>query len=157
MNKIIVPRNRLKEKVGSGGFTEESIARAQQQIENNVVDFQPIATEYLKGIRLAITAFRVNGDAKHLYSELLDKLTQLRAQGSMFHYSAITKITDIVVNLLDSLDHVDEKIILIIDSYEKCASVILRSGIRDEASAECRAVATELKQVCEKYRVKFID
>lgn len=154
MSKIFVPKNKLKEKVGEGGFKEESIQRAQKSIEENVVDFNPIATEYLKNIRTALADYQNKQNSPRLYSDLLDQLTQLRAQGSMFHYSSITAITDIVVDLLDSLNTVDEKIIEIVNSYEQCATIILKNGIKDDTDKTCQTVASELKAVCNKYKAK---
>jgi hypothetical protein len=155
MSKIVIPKNILKEKVGSGGFREESIKKAQSTIENNDVDFNPIASEYLNKIRSDLSNYENHQDSPRLYSGLLDHLTQLRAQGSMFQYSSITVITDIVVDLLDSLKNVDDKLIEIINAYEKCATILLKQRIKDQNSPTCMSIAKELKNVCVKYKAKY--
>jgi hypothetical protein len=155
MAKIIIPKNELKKKVGNGGFKEESINKAQTAIDENVVDFKPIAAEYLQNIRAALANFDKDQDSDRLYSGLLDQLTQLRAQGAMFHYSAITAITDVVVDLLDSLQSVDSKIIEIVNAYEKCASILIKSEVKQETSPICLTLTNEIKSVCLKYKQKY--
>jgi len=154
MSKIVIPKNTLKKKVGDGGFKEESIKKAQETIETNEVDFNPIAFEYLNRIRKDIAEYNTHKDSVKLHSGLLDHLTQLRAQGSMFHYSSITAITDIVVDLLDSLKNVDEKILEIVNAYERCASILLKQSVKSDSNPICQSITTELKTVCNKYKAK---
>lgn len=155
MNKIVIPKNKLKEKVGSGGFSEASISKAQQSIDENEVDFQPIADTYLTQIRQSLKEYNEKKDSELLYSTLLDQLTQLRAQGSMFHYPSITVITDIVVDLLDSLKRVDEKIVEIVNAYEQAAKLLLMKNVKKAEGGMCAAISAELETVCKKYKKKY--
>lgn len=155
MAKIFIPKNQLKEKVGNGGFNAESIKKAQKTIDENVVDFQPIAKNYLSKIKLAISEFDSDQDGEVLYTKLLDELTQLRAQGSMFQYPAITAITDTVVDLLDSLKKVDSKIIEIVNAYEQSANILIVSKIKSENDKVCKALVLELRTVCAKYKEQY--
>ncbi|MAE51754.1 MAG: hypothetical protein CMH27_08075 [Micavibrio sp.] len=155
MSKIFVPKNTLKEKVGNGGFDEKSIEKAQKSIDDNVVDFAPIAKTYLGKIKTAITEFESQEDHHALYTQLQDQLTQLRAQGSMFQYPAITAITDTVVDLLDSLKRVDAKIIEIVNAYEQSANILIASNVKSDKDKVCRALVLELQKVCDKYKVKY--
>lgn len=154
MSKLITPKNKLKEKVGNGGFNQADIEKAQTSIEENDVDFVPIAGNYLKLIRKALEKYEQSGGKGDLYSDLLDQLTQLRAQGSMFHYPSITEITDTVVDLLDSLATIDDTIIEIVVAYEKSANIILSSEIKSKTDPICVALVKELKAVCDRYKTK---
>ena len=154
MTKIVKPKNTLKEKVGDGGFNQESIKKAQKTIEENVVDFKPIALRYLGGIKDALKDEEKRNDSDELYAILLDQLTQLRAQGSMFQYPAITLLTDTVVDLLDSLRRIDSTILEIIQAYEQSAMVLIAQEIKDEKHPVCQALVKELAIVCQKYKEK---
>lgn len=154
MTKIVKPKNTLKEKVGDGGFNQESIKKAQKTIEENVVDFKPIATRYLGEIKEALREADTKTDSDELYSILLDQLTQLRAQGSMFQYPAITLLTDTVVDLLDSLKRIDPTILEIIQAYEQSAMVLIAQEIKDDKNPVCQALVKELAIVCLKYKEK---
>ncbi|MAS88110.1 MAG: hypothetical protein CMH30_09080 [Micavibrio sp.] len=154
MSQIIQPKNMLKTKVGDGGFKTESLAKAQKAIEENVVDFVPIATKYLAQIKKSLNDHAGDKASKQLYSELLDILTQLRAQGSMFHYPSITAVTDTVVDLLDSLKAIDSTIVEIVQVYEKAAMAIVTMNIKSDKDKVCAALVTELKGVCTRYKAK---
>jgi len=155
MTRLVTPRNILKEKVGSGGFSEASLKKAQTAIDENDVDFVPLATKYLGLVKVAIAKYGETKDSKMLYGELLDQLTQLRAQGSMFNYPSITLITDVVVDLLESLNKIDNKIIEIVLAHEKASKAILYSKIKNVDHPVCRALAKELTIVCKKYKLKY--
>jgi len=154
MNMIIKPKNTLKEKVGDGGFRAESLKKAQTAIDENDVDFVPIAKKYLGLINRAIEDNGDNKNSKKLYSELLDQLMQLRAQGSMFNYPSITVTTDIVVDLLESLNMVDDTIVEIVQAYEKSAMALLGAKVKSVDNPVCKALASELQTVCNKYKAK---
>ncbi|MFP4314443.1 MAG: hypothetical protein ACLFR0_08980 [Alphaproteobacteria bacterium] len=154
MTKIVKPKNTLKEKVGDGGFNPESIKRAQTTIEENVVDFKPIATHYLGEIKKALSDEKTRANPEVLYGQLLDQLTQLRAQGAMFQYPAITLLTDTVVDLLDSLKSVDKTILEIIHAYEQSAMILLAKGIKSDQDKTCQILSKELNMVCSKYKEK---
>lgn len=154
MSRLVQPKNTLKEKVGEGGFKAEDLKKAQTAIEENEVDFVPIASKFLEQIHASLKEHEQNQSDKNLYGKLLDPLTQLRAQGSMFHYPSITRITDIVVDLLDSLHKVDPTIIEIVQAYEKSAKVLLASGIKSDQDKVCIALSQELQNVCQKYKDK---
>lgn len=109
MNKIVIPKNELKAKVGDGGFDEKKVKAAQTAIEENEIDFAPIAAQYLALLKEAVAAAVTTKEYEGAYAQLLDVLTQLRAQGSMFHYSSLTAVTDVLVNLLDSTELIDAK------------------------------------------------
>ena len=49
--KLVKPENTLKKKVGSGGFDQKVLEKAQHSLENNTVDFRPIALELSAAIQ----------------------------------------------------------------------------------------------------------
>jgi hypothetical protein len=151
MAKLIMPKNTLKKKVGDGGFKQEDLMKAQRAIDDNDVDFRPIADKYLTLIHQAIAEYN-NDKSIDLHSLLLDQLMQLRAQGSLFRYSSISAISDTVVDLLDTIKKVDATIIEIVEAYEKSTKVLLLKGVRNSEDMICKAFVTELSNVCKKYK-----
>lgn len=150
MARIVQPKNKLKQKVGGGGIRKENVERAQKAIEDNVVDFSPIADKYLNGIREAI-----ENKPDDVYDRVLDSLTQLRAQGAFFQYPSITAVTDIVVDMLDTLNKVDTTILQIIDSYEQATRVIIKMNIKFVEDQTCQMLVAELSSVCNRYKTKI--
>jgi hypothetical protein len=147
MARIVQPKNKLKEKLGEGGFRKENIERAQKNLEEYDVDFFPIAEKYLLEIREVLA----NKDADN-YNPIMDSLVQLRAQGSFFQFKSITAVTDVVVDLIDSLNKIDDTILQIINAYEQSMRIILKMDIKDDQNETCKALLMEMGLVCEKYK-----
>lgn len=157
MGKIVQPKNRLKEKAGSGGFREEDLQKAQEALNNNEVDFKPIAQKYLSLIKENIQEHEKDQDSDRLYAKLMDSLMQLRAQGSMFNFPSLSILSDVVVDLMDSLHRVDETIIEIVQAFEKSCTAILHGNIRLAEDRICVALVNELKTVCDRYKVRSLE
>ncbi len=150
MAKLVNPKNTLKEKVGSGGFNKEAIAKAEKAIEENTIDFGPIAQLYLDEVR-KIVADHKTKPAANTFSRLLDPLMQLRAQGTFFKYPTISKISDVVVDLLDSESTINNPIIDIIDAFTQSTQLLLKNKVMDEKNPMFVALVTELDAACQRY------
>lgn len=153
MAKLVLPKNELKAKVGNGGFTEENIEKAQTALEDNDIDFRPIAARYIEEVSKALKDFNPQ-KSKETLLQVLDPLMQLRAQGSLFHYPSITAVSDVIVDFLDFHEKMDEQIIEIIQAYEKTAHLLLSRTIKKDNDKICKAFIAELKGACERYNNK---
>lgn len=155
MSKLLKPQNTLKKKVGHGGFNEKDIKKAQKSIEENTVDFKPIAIELLDTLDKVLLSVKAGErDIKASLGSILDPLMQLRAQGSLFHYPSITHISDVVVDFLDTEKSVDKNIIEMLEAYKKAASALISLEIKDENNKTCVAFVSELKSACLRYQLK---
>lgn len=148
--KIVRPKNKLKEKVGDGGFDEKNLEKAQKAIEENEIDFAPIAMDLLAKLQADVQK-TLKSENMTEYHAIQDTLMQLRAQGSMFRFPSITAVTDIIVDLLDKHKKVDKTIIEIIIAYQSAAQVIIKTSVKSEKDPVCRALSKELVIVCQKY------
>ena len=153
MAKLVVPKNALKAKVGNGGFSKENINKAQSALEQNDIDFRPIAAQYLKEITSIVAVYDPEKPKETLLG-VLDPLMQLRAQGTLFHYPSLTMVSDVVVDFLDFHEKIDGQIVEIIRAYTKTAGLILDREIKKAEDPICKAFATELRAVCERYNNK---
>ena len=152
MAKLVKPKNRIKAKVGTGGFDEEKIEKAQNVIKENKVDFSPIAEKFLDELDDVLG----NDDLqdKERFSMMLDPLMQLKAQGTMFNYSSITVTTFVVVEFLDEKQKVDHTIKEIIKAYSQTIRTLLKLELRDSEDKTCQLLVNELSKVCERYSKK---
>ena len=151
--KLIKPQNTLKKKVGHGGFRSSDLIKAQAAIENNKIDFKPIARDLLKELSEILSSID-SGQVKPSDSlgVIMYPLMQLRAQGSLFHYPSITHISDIVVDFLDSVAVIDSDILEILTAYQKAANAVLSFEIKDASSKVGQDLCDELKAVCQRYK-----
>lgn len=154
MSKLYTPKNKLKEKVGEGGFNPVLLEDAQKAIEENDIDFVPIAEKLIGKLDGYLKDGKDDPESLNIKSKLLDQLTQLRAQGSMFHYPSITAVTDVVVDLMDSVEVMDKTLLKITEKYSQSAKVVLGAKTQDEKDKVVQAIIKELRDVAEKYKEK---
>ncbi len=153
MAQLIITKNRLKEKVGSGGFKPEALAKAQKSLDENTIDFIPIAIPYMEEIKNVIAEYK-KSPSPSAFGKLLDPLMQLRAQGTFFKYPSISKLSDVVVDFMDSVEGIDDTIMEIVVAFEASANALLKAKLMDENAPPCAALITELSAACNRYKAK---
>lgn len=155
MGKLVKPKNKLKTKVGDGGFNDQDLKKAQIVIEKNKIDFEPIARDLFTEIEAILTSIKTKEKkANDCLGILLDALMKLRAQGSLFHYPSITHISDVIVDFLDTEKTINEDVIDILAVYRKTGDAIISLKIKDVKNKTCLTLINELRQACTRYQKK---
>lgn len=150
--KLVVPENALKKKVGNGGFDQATLQRAQHSLDNNTVDFRPVALQLSKELDDVIKKVRSTSftDPEHM-GALMYPVMQLRAQGGLFHYPVITKVSHIIIDFLENISGLDGTVIDITDAYRKSIQAFARFQIKDETSKEGKEFCDALNGACNRY------
>ena len=87
--------NTLKAKVGSGGLSEDILNKAQALLENNTVDFQPLAEMYLTALMKGIDIAKGGADHIDNLAAAHRKCNSSRQAGIKRHVRpAVTFVTD---------------------------------------------------------------
>ena len=148
----VVPRNKLKEKAGSGGVDDKVVARAQGLIEHNNIDFTPLAFELVgtlqKTIKEAQSGAITGEDA---ISAILYPAMQLRAQGGMFHYPLITDISDILINFMETVTVIDKEVLEIVEAHKKSIRHVLTKKMRGDGGMVGKELCSALMDSCKRY------
>ena len=145
--ELIYPPARLKEKVGSGGLDASIIAKAQQQLESNTIDFKPIGVHLVRTIDEIlgeIKAGKLRGKAA--VRKLLFPIMELKAQGAMFHYPLVTDISDKLVNLLETAAEINAEMLALVAGYNMATMGIFSKGLKGSggpAGQELRAAMSQ--------------
>lgn len=151
-SKLIRPENTLKKKVGSGGFDQTVLAKAQDSLENNTVDFKPIALEFGALIHQVLVKMKA-GDTSNQdgVNQIMDSVMQLNAQGTLFHYPLITRISRILVDFLEDKPEADKNIIDIVDGYKNSINVIATMQLKDSNHPAGKELCKALSDACGRY------
>ena len=150
--KLVVPENNLKQKVGTGGFSATTLAKAQDNLDKNDIDFRPMATEYvtsLAGILKDIRAAAIKPEEE--IDAIMFPVMQLRAQGSLFKYPSITKISHILIDCLETVKGTDKDLLDIIDGYKKSVQAMIALQLKDDANPAVKELCTALGDACGRY------
>ena len=155
---IKVP-NTLKIKVGSGGLSEEILHKAQTLLEHNTVDFVPLADMYLDTLMRSIEQTRhmedETEDIETHIASILYPTMQLKANGGMFHYPLVTKISDRLIQFLEVLIEPDEQAIEIILAFYTTIRAIIHGRITGDGGEHGEALFDALNGACYRYLEKY--
>lgn len=150
--ELISPPNTLKEKVGAGGLDDTVLVKAQAMLENNTVDFIPIASMLLEALGNAIQNAKDGGsEGEAAIEALIYPAMQLKAQGGMFHYSLITEISDILVNFLETVTDVDKDVLEIVTAHRMAIGAAVTGKIQGSGGATGVALRDELMNACNRF------
>ena len=152
--RFLKPPNLLKTKVGSGGLSERVLDKAQKLLENNSIEFEPIAEMYLDTLLKAIdkasysSGYTTDEDIiRGVYFPAL----QLRANGKMFKYTLITLMSEKFIEFLNMLDKVDGKVLEIMQAFHTSIQVVVHGQIKGDGGSEGQELLDTLQDACDRY------
>ncbi|MCB9991834.1 MAG: hypothetical protein H6867_10805 [Rhodospirillales bacterium] len=156
--EYIKPPNTLKAKVGSGGLSEQILQKAQALLENNSVDFQPLAEMYLsslmRGIEIA-TDPNTESDTESLISGMLYPSMQLKANGGMFHYPLVTNIADRLVQFLEVIEEPDIDAVEIVLAFHTTIRAVIIGKITGTGGRHGDELMGALNEACTRYFERY--
>ncbi len=152
--EFIKPPNMLKAKVGSGGLSDEIMAKAEELLESNTIDFGPLAEMYLaslmRGIDIAKQA-RASDDVEYIISAMLYPAMQLKANGGMFHYHLVTAIADKLIQFLEVIEHADIEAVEIVLAYHTTMRAVVQGKVAGDGGRHGKELLGALNEACLRY------
>ncbi len=156
--EYIKPPNTLKAKVGSGGLSEQILEKAQALLENNSVDFQPLAEMYLGSMMKGIEQSNNPGpdaDAESVIASMLYPAMQLKANGGMFHYPLVTMIADRLVQFLEVVEEADIDAVEIVLAFHTTIRAVVLGKITGTGGRHGEELVAALSEACMRYFEKY--
>lgn len=150
---IQVPNN-VKKKVGSGGLDRHIIEAAQKIIERNDYDFIPQAQRYLSALRegmYLINTQRDRFEIDGLLATLAQPAIQLRSNGAMFSYPLISKIADLMIRFIETLEALDNNAIDVLNGFVTALNAVIVSEMQGEISEDGKQLYRALEDACARY------
>lgn len=158
--EFIKPPNMLKTKVGGGGLSEDILAKAENLLESNTVDFQPLADMYLntmaKGIEYAKDADPAE-DKEYIISRMLYPAMQLKANGGMFHYPLVTRIADKLIQFLEVIEQPDIEAVEIVLAFHTTIRAVVMGRVSGDGGKHGTELIRALNDACVRYFEKYED
>lgn len=150
--KIIKANKILQAKVGMGPLDERAVRRSQTIIDENDVEFGPLAAQYLDQLLNAIDGIRTGRLVAH---ESLQTLTecvmQLKANAGIFHYRLIGNLANVMLGFLEHVKNLDSDALAIITAHHKTLSVIVAKRMKGDGGLYGQQLEEELKNACARY------
>jgi len=154
--RIVKANHLLQGKVGRGPVDETKVARSQKLIDNNQVDFAPMAKEYLDELALAINAAREGEkDAEEIISSIITPVMQLKANAGMFNYTLVGNLANVMLNFLETVENLDKDVIEIVEAHQKTLILIIGNQMKGDGGEFGVELTGELKEACKRYFAKL--
>lgn len=157
--KFYDPDTKLKEKVGTATpFKKERVEKAQTFVDENEVDFEPIARDLLLKMREDLDRARAG---KMSQAELVENLTQpvmeLKANAATFKYPLISILMNILLNFLETLEKLNDDALDIAEVNYTTVKAVLAHKLKDESDPRAQLFIKELQGAISRYRKKHPD
>jgi len=147
----------LKQKIGSGPLDKQIVEKAQHAIDNNKVDFKPLGLQFLGKLEANLKTVKKDqgdisvADKKQL---LTQPVMELKANASIFHYSLIGNLANIMLSFLESIDELDDDAIAIVGAHHTTLNAIVTKEMSGDGGAHGEVFMNELKGACARYHSK---
>lgn len=149
------PPNRLKNKVGYGGISEDILNKAQALLENNTVDFRPLGEMYLESVMRGVDHVKGLPDSQTsdetTIASILFPVMQLKANGGMFHYNLVTLISDRLIQFLEVVEFLDKDALEIIQAFHTTIRAVLLGQIKGDGGVRGSELLDALNAACYRY------
>lgn len=156
--KIIKTENLLIKKTGYGNISENVIARSENLIINNNVDFKQIALPILARLRLVIEHTKAHpNDLDTINQELINPVMELKANAPMFKYDLVGQLASIMLSFLEHIKQFNHDALEIIDAHEKTLTLIVAKEIKGDGGQLGKQLLSELEGACSRYYRKNPD
>ena len=153
--KVYKANKMLQAKIGNGPLDQKAVEKCQQVMDNNDVEFAPLAMEYLNKLEEAITsAKKGDTDMKETVKAMTAPVMQLKANATTFKYNLIGNLANVMLSFLESIKEIDNDAIEIVAAHHKTLTAIVVKKMKGDGGAAGAQMEDELKSACKRYFAK---
>lgn len=153
--KVIKASLELQQRVGSGPLDEKKVAECERIIQENNIDFAPMATEFLTKLQEAIQYAKSPGvdlmQAKH---KMTQPVMELKANAAIFKYNLIGTLANVMLSFLEAVKVIDKTVVDIVEAHHKTLTIIVMKKMSGDGGPHGQLFEQELKEACKRYFTK---
>ncbi len=143
----------LQAKVGLGPLDEKLLERAKDVMENNKVDFAPLAKEYLSQLYDVMKRVHAGELSRDAAVEAMNApVMQLKAHASMFRYTLIGQLANIMMSFLESVSVIDDDVVEIVEAHHRTLKTIVIKKMEGDGGPAGEQLKAELNDAVKRYR-----
>lgn len=155
--RVIKANLNLQAKVGTGTISEEKVQTMQTALENNKIDFAPMAAQFLTQLEIAISAARIGeGDVNILIKNMTEPVMQIKGNAAMFNYKMVSNLANVVLNFLENIEKIDSIVLDIVDAHHKTLNILIKNKMSGDGGAYGVQLESELRDACKRYFTKKV-
>lgn len=77
---------------------------------------------------------------------------QLKANAAVFHYRLVGNLAQVMLGFLESLTHIDDNALEIVDAHHKTLNAIIAKQMKGDGGQHGQELQQELIRACERYK-----
>ena len=150
--KVIKANYALQAKVGSGPLDTQKVEACQKVMDNNDVDFAPMAMDILNKLKPAIDDAK-NGadDVQQSVEKMTQPVMELKANAALFRYDLIGNLANVMLSFLEAVKTLDNTAIEIVNAHHQTLSAIVLKKMQGDGGKYGKQLEQELKDACMRY------
>lgn len=154
--EVIKANKILQAKVGTGPLDQATVERCQRVMDNNDVDFAPLAKEYLDELDRAIAKATSGGSESRdeLVAAMTAPVMQLKANAATFRYDLIGSLANVMLSFLEAVSELDKDVITIVAAHHQTLNAIVANKMEGDGGVHGQQMEQELKGACQRYFAK---
>ena len=142
----------LQARIGTGPLDERAVERSQKVMDNNTVDFAPMALEFLDELERAIAMCKKNDVLmEESIAAMTTPVMQLKANASTFRYNLIGNMANIMLSFLEAIQKLDEDAVAIVTAHHQTLKAIVTNKMAGDGGPVGQQMEDELKAACKRY------
>ena len=153
--KVIKASLELQQRVGSGPLDEKKVAECERIIQENNIDFGPMAAEFLGKLQQAIQYAKSPGaDLVQAKQKMTQPVMELKANAAIFKYDLIGTLANVMLSFLEAVKSIDRTVVDIVEAHHKTLTIIVMKKMSGDGGPHGKLFEQELKDACKRYFVK---
>lgn len=153
--KVIKANYELQARVGSGPLDEKKVAECERIIQENNIDFAPMAGEFLDKLAQAIQFAKSAGaDPVQAKQKMTQPVMELKANAAIFKYDLIGTLANVMLSFLEAVKTIDKTVVDIVEAHHKTLSIIVLKKMSGDGGQAGKLFEQELKDACKRYFTK---
>lgn len=150
--RVIKANYVLQAKIGSGPLDSKTVEKCQKVIDNNDVDFAPLAIQFLDTLKKAIEEARQgNVNLEESIQTMTQPVMELKANAKIFKYDLIGNLANVMLSFLEAIKTMDKNVIEIVDAHHKTLTAIVTNKMKGNGGVNGKQLEQELKDACKRY------
>ena len=150
--KKIPANTTLQQKAGVGDVDPKAVENSQKIIDNNKIDFVPIARKFLEDLDEAVEIVRKgNEPARKSIDRLSTPIMQIKANGILFNYGLVGNLAKTALDFLNSLTEMNEFVLEVITALQNTLTHLLDKHMSGDGDEIGESLQDELEAACARY------
>lgn len=150
--KVIKANYVLQARIGAGPLDAKRIDACQKIIDENDIDFAPLASAYLDQLENAIARAR-SGEIslKSAVQGMTRPVMELKANAATFKYDLVTNLANVMLSFLEAVKSLDKTVLDIVSAHHRTLSIIILKKMKGDGGQHGKLLEQELKDACVRY------